>query len=281
MNRKERMKIVFRFSEFSLLLFTLLIFTGDLSMSQITNQNNNKVENVVITVLYDNYQMKKGLETDWGFSCLIEVGKIKLLFDTGESGEILLRNMSKLEINPENIDFVFLSHFHHDHTGGLSAFLKKNSNVTIYYPKSFPADLVKDMKNSEAKPVPVSSFYELQTNIYSLGELNGIVPEQSLAIRTPKGIVVVTGCAHPGIINILEKAKELFPDETIYLALGGFHLYRKTEDEIKSTINKMLKMEILKSAPSHCSGNSARNLFKEAYHNNYIETGTGKIIEIK
>ena len=250
-------------------------------MSQTKNQNNNKVENVSITVLYDNYQIKKGLEIDWGFSCLIEVGKIELLFDTGESGEILLKNISKSGIDPENIDFIFLSHFHHDHTGGLSAFLKKNSNVTVYYPASFPANLVEEMKNSGAELIPVSSFRELQTNVYSLGELNGVIPEQSLAIRTSKGIAVITGCAHPGIINILEKAKELFPDETIYLALGGFHLYRKTEDEIKSTINIMLKMEILKSAPSHCSGNSARNLFKEAYHNNYIETGTGKIIEIK
>jgi len=250
-------------------------------MSQLKNQNNNKVENVVITVLYDNYQMKKSLETDWGFSCLIETGEIKFLFDTGESGEILLRNMSKLSIAPEDIDFVFLSHFHHDHTGGLSAFLKKNFNLTIYYPQSFQANLIKDMENSGAKLIQVSSFIELLTNIFSLGELDGAVPEQSLAIRTPKGIAVVTGCAHPGIINILEKAKELFPEETIYLALGGFHLFRKTDDEIKNTIEKMLNMEIINAAPSHCSGNSARYLFKEAYHNNYIETGTGKIIEIK
>ncbi|MEJ2615007.1 MAG: MBL fold metallo-hydrolase [Ignavibacteriaceae bacterium] len=275
------MKIVFRFSEFSLLLFTILIFTGDLSMSQIKNQNTNKVENVVITVLYDNYQMKKGLETDWGFSCLIEVGKIKLLFDTGESGEILLRNMSKLEINPENIDFVFLSHFHHDHTGGLSAFLKKNSNVTIYFPQSFPDQLINEMKKSGAKLFPVSSFQELQTNIFSLGELDGNIPEQSLAIRSPKGIIIITGCAHPGIINILQKANEFFPNETIYLALGGFHLIRKTENELMDIINKMLKMEILNVAPSHCSGNKARNLFKDAYQNNYIQTGAGKIIEIK
>ncbi len=274
------MRIAFRFFEFSLFLFIQLIFIGDLTMSQIKNQTN-KVENLNITVLYDNYQMEKGLETDWGFSCLIEVGKIKLLFDTGESGDILLRNISKLGITPENIDFVFLSHFHHDHTGGLSAFLKKNSKVTIYYPESFPAQLIEEMQNSGAELVPVSAFKELQTNIYSLGELYGIIPEQSLAIRTSLGIVIITGCAHPGIINILEKAKDLFNNEKIYLALGGFHLFRKTGEEIKSTINKMLNVKILNAAPSHCSGNSARNLFKEAYQNNYIEIGTGKNIRIE
>lgn len=273
------MKICFAFFEFSQLLFIQLIFIGDLTMSQIKNQKN-KVEDENITILYDNYQMGKALETDWGFSCLIEAGKIRLLFDTGESGKILLRNISKLGITPENIDFVFLSHFHHDHTGGLSAFLKKNSKVTIYYPQSFPANLIEEMQNSGAELVPVSAFKELQTNIYSLGELYGLIPEQSLAIRTSKGIVIITGCAHPGIINILEQAKNSFPNETIYLALGGFHLYRKTEEEIKSTIDKMSNMGILNAAPSHCSGNTARKMFKEAYNSNYIEVGTGTIFKI-
>ena len=275
------MKIYFRFFEFILLHFTQFIFMGDLMMSQIKNQNNNKIENVRITVLYDNFQMEKGLETDWGFSCLIEVGKIKLLFDTGESGEMLLRNMSKLSIDPKDIDFVFLSHFHHDHTGGFSEFLKMNSSVTIYYPQSFPDQLIEEMKNSRSKLVPISSFKELQTNIYSLGELEASPPEQSLAIRSPKGIVVITGCAHPGIITILRKAESSFPDESIYLAMGGFHLYHKTEDDIKKTINKMLKMKILTAAPSHCSGNTARKMFKMFYEDNYIATGTGKVIEIK
>ncbi len=275
------MKIAFKFFEFNLLLFIQLIFIGDLTMSQIKNQSNNKVGTVSITVLYDNYQMEKGLQTDWGFSCLIEAGKMKLLFDTGESGEILLSNMAILSIDPKSIDYIFLSHFHHDHTGGLNYFLKKNSDVTIYYPQSFPDQLIEEMKNSGSKLVPVSSFHELQTNIFSLGELDGGIPEQSLAIRTPKGIVVITGCAHPGIINILERAKSFFPNEAIYLAMGGFHLYRKTDDEIRSTINRILKMEIFAVAPSHCSGNSARKMFKEVYNDNYFEIGTGKVIEIK
>ena len=158
--------------------------------------------------------------------------------------------------------------------------MKKNPDVIIYYPQSFPIQLIEEIKKSGAIPVPVSSFQELQTNIFSLGEFEGVIPEQSLAIRTPKGIVVITGCAHPGIINILEKAKSSFPGELIYLVMGGFHLHRQTEDEISSTINTILKMEIRTVAPSHCSGDTASKMFKKVYGADCIEVGVGKIITI-
>ncbi len=275
------MKTVLKFQKVILLLLLQIFFIGELSMPQIKNGNNDKVETVSITVVYDNNPFLKGLQTDWGFACLVEVGKTRLLFDTGDNGNILLSNMAKLNINPQSIDFVFLSHFHHDHTGGLREFLNNNPNVTVYFPQSFPIQLIEQIKKSGAIPVPVSSFQELQTNIFSLGEFGGVIPEQALAIRTPKGIVVITGCAHPGIINILEKARSSFPDELIYLAMGGFHLHRQTEDEISSTINTILKMEIRTVAPSHCSGDNARNMFNEVYGCNYIEIGVGAVIRIK
>jgi len=269
-----------KFQEIVLLFFLQMFFAGDFIMPQIKNENKTKIEPVIITVIYDNNPFLKGLQTDWGFACLVEVGKTKLLFDTGDNGNILLSNMAKLNIDPKSIDFIFLSHFHHDHTGGLSKFLKHNSNVTIYYLKSFPNQLIEEMKKSGAMPVAVSSFQELQTNIFSLGELDGVIPEQSLAIRSPKGIAVITGCAHPGIIKILEMAKSFFSDESIYLAIGGFHLHHLSKDEINNTINKIFKMEILTVAPSHCSGDLARKMFKKVYDDNYIEIGTGRVIKI-
>jgi 7,8-dihydropterin-6-yl-methyl-4-(beta-D-ribofuranosyl)aminobenzene 5'-phosphate synthase len=249
-------------------------------MDQIINQNNNKAESVNITVVYDNNPLLKGLQTDWGFSCLIEVGKTRLLFDTGDNGEILLVNISKLGIDPKSIDVVFLSHFHHDHTGGLSDFLRANPSVTICYPWSFPDRLIDTMIRSGATLMPVSSFQKLQENIFSLGELAGTIPEQSLAIRSPKGVIVITGCAHPGIINILEKAKNSFPDEPIYLVLGGFHLYKQTGEEIEIIIDKIFKIGVLKAAASHCSGDMARAMFKDNYNDKYVEIGIGKVIKI-
>jgi 7,8-dihydropterin-6-yl-methyl-4-(beta-D-ribofuranosyl)aminobenzene 5'-phosphate synthase len=263
------------------LLIIQLIFAGGLTMSQINNSSENKEDTVLITIIYDNNPFLKGLQTDWGFACLVEVGKTKLLFDTGDNGEILLSNMEKLKIDPQSIDLVFLSHFHHDHTGGLSTFLKKNSNVTIYYPNSFPAQLVEEIKKSGAKPIPVSSFQEIQTNIFSIGELGSAIPEQSLAIQTTKGIVIITGCAHPGIVHILEKAKDSFPDELIYLVLGGFHLHNQNEKDISKKVNEIIKMEIVSVAPCHCSGDIARKIFKDIYGNNFIEIGVGKVIHVK
>ena len=269
-----------RFYEIFLTLLSQIFFAGDFTMSQIKNENNNTQETISITVVYDNNPMLKELQTDWGFSCLVEVGKTRLLFDTGDNGNILLSNMAKLGIDPASINYVFLSHFHHDHTGGLNKFLKKNSNVTVYYPQSFPIELIEEIKKSGAMSVPISSFQEIQKNFFSLGELDGAIPEQSLAVKTSKGIVIITGCAHPGIINILENAKNSFPNESIYLAMGGFHLYRQTEDEISNTINRIFNMNILTVGPSHCSGNTARKLFREFYGTNYIEVGVGKVITI-
>jgi 7,8-dihydropterin-6-yl-methyl-4-(beta-D-ribofuranosyl)aminobenzene 5'-phosphate synthase len=90
-----------------------------------------------ITIVYDNESYGKGLQADWGFSCLVEVENTpKILFDTGANGEILLSNMERLHIDPQAIEEVFISHGHFDHIGGLSAFLKVNSDVKLYVPVS-------------------------------------------------------------------------------------------------------------------------------------------------
>lgn len=242
--------------------------------------NNQDKSNIRLTLIYDNNPMVKGLEFDWGFSCLIETKENKILFDTGNDGKILLENMKKLGINPMSIDTLFLSHYHHDHTGGLKHFLKTNPDVSVYYPQSFPYELSELIIKSSSKAIAVSTSQEFLPGIFSLGEMDSNIPEQSLALRSPEGIVVITGCAHPGIINILQKVKNKFPNELIYLVLGGFHLHRLDDDEINDVVQNIFNLDVLTVAPAHCTGDSARIMFKEVFNADYIDAGVGKQIII-
>lgn len=235
---------------------------------------------IKITVIYDNNLVDERLQKDWGFSALIECGDKNILFDTGEDGRILLNNMEKLGILPQIIDIVFISHADHDHVNGLPALLDMNPNVQVIFPKSFPPELVDMIQSAGALCIPVSSELEIMAGVYSLGELICEKPEQSLAIRTPEGLVVITGCAHPGIITILEKVQELFPQERISLLFGGFHLYRDQPEKILETAAKLIDKDIIKIAPAHCTGLEAQTVLKDVFQDYYIGIGAGKIINI-
>ncbi|HOI28754.1 MAG TPA: MBL fold metallo-hydrolase [Melioribacteraceae bacterium] len=234
------------------------------------------IKNLELTVVYDNNPMLGGLEQDWGFSCYIDTGLNKILFDTGDNGNILLSNMNKLGIDPISIDTLFLSHFHHDHTGGLKNFLDHNSRVNVFYPESFPEELTELIRKSGAGLKPVSVITEVFPDFYTLGEIIGPISEQAIAIRSTSGIVVITGCAHPGILNILQVVRNYFPDEAIYLVLGGFHLFRLNEDEITDVVGKLFEMDILTVAPTHCTGDKARGIFQDVFGSDLVKAGTGK-----
>ncbi|MBX3007317.1 MAG: MBL fold metallo-hydrolase [Melioribacteraceae bacterium] len=233
-----------------------------------------------LTVLYDNNQFNEKLETDLGFSCLIETDEESILFDSGGNGKILLANMKLLGIDPSSVTIVFLSHLHKDHTGGIKDFLGINNKVKVYYPQSFPVDLIDIIKNSGAEPIASNNFAQFAANVFTLGEISGVIPEQSLIINSTNGLIVITGCAHPGIIQIINKVKVEFPDELIYMVLGGFHLHKLSDEEINTTAQKIYDMDILTVAPTHCTGEIARSNFKNLFGKNYVKVGAGKIVEI-
>ena len=177
------------------------------------NASTTAVKNLSITVSYDNNPYKERLTTAWGFSCVIRGTEKTILFDTGGDGSILLTNMEKLGIDPKEIDLVVLSHIHGDHVGGLSRFLEKNPEVVVYLPKSFPKGFKDGVKEYGAKIVEVQGPLKICEEVYSTGELGTWIKEQSLIIYTEKGLIVITGCAHPGIVKIVDKAKDLVKDD--------------------------------------------------------------------
>lgn len=234
--------------------------------------------NATLITVYDNYKHEQGLETGWGFGCLVRADK-NVLFDTGADSETLLGNMEKLGIDPGEVDIVVLSHEHFDHIGGLSGFLEENPDVEVYALKSFPDSVKRKIRDSGAECVEVGSATEITGAISTTGELGTSIREQSLMVETPKGLVVLTGCAHPGVVSIVERVKEL-SDRDIHLVMGGFHLGGASDDQLRSIISRFKELGVERAAPCHCSGERARELFAEEYGEDYIANGVGRVIEL-
>ena len=233
-----------------------------------------------ITIVYDNNSYDNRLMTAWGFSCVVKSSQNCILFDTGGDGIALLHNMAKLGIDPKEIDAVVLSHVHGDHLGGLASFLECNSKVTVYMPISFPQRLKGDVRITGAKLEEVDRARELFDDTFTTGELNSGIKEQSLVLKTPKGLGVITGCAHPGIVNIAKKAKD-FTREEIHLIIGGFHLGGISPSQISEVVGSLLQLGVKRVAPCHCSGEVTRSLFSEYFDDDYINCGAGKEISVE
>jgi len=243
------------------------------------NKNYINYQGIEITVIYDNYPFKPGLKTSWGFSCVVRGTEKTILFDTGGNGSILLSNMKKLEIDPQEIDLVVLSHIHGDHVGGLGDFLGQNAEVDVYLPQTFPHNFKENARNYGAKIFEVQESTKICENTYSTGVLGMGIKEQALIVRTEQGIIVITGCAHPGIVNIVKKAKDLLREDLL-LVMGGFHLMGQSQGSIEKIISQFRNLGVHFVGPCHCSGDTNRQLFQKEYAENYINIGVGKIIHL-
>ena len=232
-----------------------------------------------LTIVFNNISHAGNLQTGWGFACLIEGFQQTILFDTGSDGNILLSNMKGLGIDPGTVSAVVLSHIHADHCGGLEKFLQRNPNVTVYLPESFPASFRQAIQDYGARVKTVGKPAQLFAQIHSTGEMGKLIKEQSLILETPKGLVIITGCAHPGIVHIAEKAKSLLKKD-IYMVVGGLHLAGTSTTRIREIIKKLKDLGVEKVAPSHCTGEEAISLFKKSWGKNFVEGGCGAVIPL-
>ncbi len=212
-----------------------------------------------ITIVYDNEVKKRELRAGWGFSALIESKKAPpILFDTGADSPTLLHNMKELNIDPKDIGIIVISHTHGDHTGGLPELLRINTSAELYLPSSFWGTFLERKVTIVGKDA-----VQICENVFSTGEIEGI--EQSLALKTDKGIFVVTGCSHPAMRSILGAASKF---GKLYGIAGGFHGFRdfKAFDDLSLIY------------PCHCT------MYKQEilglFQGKALECGAGLVIEL-
>jgi 7,8-dihydropterin-6-yl-methyl-4-(beta-D-ribofuranosyl)aminobenzene 5'-phosphate synthase len=216
-----------------------------------------------LTIIYDNEIFTEGkqLQSNWGFSCLVETEETTLLFDTGDKGGILFHNMNILQVKPQRIEHIVLSHDHHDHTGGLPSLLRHLKKPPIIHHTGIqpPTDSLPHLIESRYP-------YAITNDIHSTGRLPGTpVDEQSLILKGTKGLYVLVGCSHSGVDHILEAASQY---GIIRGLIGGLHDFKDF-----SLLNDL---ELI--CPCHCT------TFKQRIADLYPETatkgGVGKTLDL-
>ncbi len=217
----------------------------------------------------------------WGVSFLINND---ILFDTFGKSSVLNSQFKKLSIDVSRIKYIIISHDDWDHISGLWNILERNKNVTVYICPNFNQKIKKKINSYGAKTVEVMDFQKISEGVYSTGEMlcnseGRIIYEQSLILKNRNGQAIITGCAHPGIVSIIEEIRSKFKD-SICLLIGGMHLKDKDKNETNEVVSKLRKYNIAKIAPMHCTGRYATRLMEKELKDNFVRIKQGDVINI-
>ena len=260
-------------------LFVLVAF--GLSMVRPGSLLAGQASDIEVRVLYDNYVGEKGiagLASDWGFACLITGTEKVVLFDAGTKGPLLLENMKRLNVRPSSIEAAVISHNHTDHTGGLISVLEQNGKIALFLPPSCPPSLVEKAEGFGAKAVVVTKPIEVCRGAFVIGPTGDKIIEQGLVLDTKQGLVLVTGCCHPGVVEMVRRAKEELKRD-VWMVCGGFHLLQMSEADLKNVLAQLKKLGVRRVGPTHCTGDKAMALFKEAFGDNCVRMGVGSVLK--
>jgi 7,8-dihydropterin-6-yl-methyl-4-(beta-D-ribofuranosyl)aminobenzene 5'-phosphate synthase len=271
---------------------------------------------MTITILTDNTPGDdKELKSEHGFSAYIQTNHTNVLCDMGAS-DAFMYNSQKLGIYLDTIDFAFISHGHSDHTGGLQVFFDKVKDKDIYIPHGITSEKYYSLRHESKRDIStilsdeannshrlkfiseskwLSQDMAVIKNVYdNYSKPNGnrhlykatkgleveddFSHEQSLAITTKKGLVIISPCSHCGITNIMKSCCLFTGQSNVYAFIGGLHIVddEKTEQESEKIIS-----EISKEFPEtliitgHCTCNRAKDVLKSKSNNiMFFKTGS-------
>ena len=233
------------------------------------------VKGLKLIVVVDNYPDSE-LKTAWGLSILAKTPENTILFDTGPDPDVLRENLKKLGIDPSEIDFVVISHEHGDHVNGLSYLAKIRPGLKVYVPKG----VARRIGAHGLNVVEVEKTMEVADGVAVIGWLYGPPAEEALAINVEgKGLVILVGCSHPGVTNIVAKAKNDLGVKP-YLVLGGFHMMGASGSRCRETVKRLIELGVERIAPIHCSGDTIRSILEEEYPQNWLKCHVGSIVEV-
>ncbi|MCE5318002.1 MAG: MBL fold metallo-hydrolase [Parachlamydia sp.] len=233
---------------------------------------------MTITVIYDNRCEKPALQEGWGFSVLVDFEGRKILFDTGGYPKAFFSNIDKLGIRLDEVTHLLFSHRHWDHMAGFDEVLSKLRRGTqVILPRFFWRS---PFKHRHLQFKTVKSFSEIDRNIFSISLKGGrMLYEQSLVLKTAQGTAIITGCAHPGIVNIIRATQEKLPGNVSFV-MGGFHLLFTPGHVSAGIVEDFKELGVQKVAPCHCSGDHTIRQFQEAYTDRFFKIGTGSVIPL-
>lgn len=231
-----------------------------------------------VTVLYDNTSAVSGTRADWGFACLVETPGGSVLFDVGAKDEVLRHNLRALEVSLDGVRAVVISHLHGDHTGGLAWVVAQQPGVTVYVPAALPDSLQRSVGEA-ARIVTAKAPAQIVDGVWTTGEVEGDIPEQALVVETARGAVVITGCAHPGVATLVQRAAGAVTGSP-YMVLGGFHLGAATPKQVNEVIAELEALGVQRVAPGHCTGEKAIALFRVAFGDHFTPLGVGRVIAL-